>query len=295
MAKRLAQGPYVEAHAKSAVWFCRSPLLRGTLWMKCVDARVPKDAPRKLYAMLQNRVQLVKNSTDKSLTWNSELSVVAVALQQIQLDLDRTLPRLRSGEKKVFGIEGSKGAELAKILGSFAAHRPDVGYCQGMSFLAAIVALHIDDEVDQFHAFVHVVGLPFMYAAYTFNMDVVRSYFAHFDNLVNDFLPGVWHHFKRLKVEYSIFLTEWWFTCFVRSLPLEIARRFWDAIFVDGEVALFCCALALLNYLQQDILDCESFDDVLMILTACPSEIDSTRFWELWDQEHWHKNVRIHV
>lgn len=267
--------------------------IRGELWLVCLEPRLYREITTVLYGMLQNRMATVRAKRDDESNLNTEESSLLESLKQLELDLDRTLPRLMSGEKRVFGCEGPKGVELGNILEIFSAFRPDIGYCQGMSFLAAMVALHIENEVDQFRAFMHVVNLPFFYAAYTFDMTVLRGYFAIFDVVFEEFLPILRSHFVQLEVDCSIFLTEWWFTCFVRSLPLRIACRFWDGLMIHGESMLFWASIALLHYYEAELLKCETFDEVLMLLTTKPGDIDSDRFWELWAQQNWPKQIRI--
>ena len=59
----------------------------------------------------------------------------------IETDLPRTFPHL-----KVFQPGGSHYDELQRILEAFTMHRPDIGYVQGMSYVAAILLLFMNEH-----------------------------------------------------------------------------------------------------------------------------------------------------
>ena len=64
--------------------------------------------------------------------------------RMIEVDLPRTFPRL-----SLFQKEGTFYAQVGEVLEAFAAYNPHLGYVQGMSFLAGMLMLHMD----QFHSF----------------------------------------------------------------------------------------------------------------------------------------------
>jgi USP6 N-terminal-like protein len=64
--------------------------------------------------------------------------------RQIDLDIERTLRdhvlfRTRFGQAQV---------SLFKILVAYSNHDPQVGYCQGMSTVAAFLLMYFDEEVE---------------------------------------------------------------------------------------------------------------------------------------------------
>lgn len=64
---------------------------------------------------------------------------------------------------------------LHNILGAYACYRPDVGYVQGMSFLAATLLLNMD-ETDAFIAFSNLLNRPAHMAFFRVDQPVVRQY-----------------------------------------------------------------------------------------------------------------------
>lgn len=61
-------------------------------------------------------------------------------------DVPRTFP-----ENKYFAFKDTsdkKKDKLQKVLRAFAANNPEIGYCQGLNIVAAVILLVVDDEVD---------------------------------------------------------------------------------------------------------------------------------------------------
>ena len=69
--------------------------------------------------------------------------------KQISLDVVRTFSKQRVPQ--FIAPIGSKQNLLYNVLAAYAKHEPDVGYCQGMNFLAALILIGVDfDEVSAF-------------------------------------------------------------------------------------------------------------------------------------------------
>jgi hypothetical protein len=60
----------------------------------------------------------------------------------IDTDIPRTFPKLGG----IFQHEGIYNAKLYRILEAFTMYRPDIGYVQGMSYVAATLLLFMDNE-----------------------------------------------------------------------------------------------------------------------------------------------------
>ena len=54
-------------------------------------------------------------------------------------------------------------------------YRPDIGYVQGMSYLAAVVLIHIEDEQRSFQTFANLMLKTPMMPFYTFNEEFVTK------------------------------------------------------------------------------------------------------------------------
>ncbi|KAI4874769.1 hypothetical protein NFI96_023552 [Prochilodus magdalenae] len=82
------------------------------------------------------------------------------SLELIKLDISRTFPNLC-----IFQRGGPYHDVLHSILGAYTCYRPDVGYVQGMSFIAAVLILNMH-TADAFIAFANLLNKPCQMAFY---------------------------------------------------------------------------------------------------------------------------------
>jgi hypothetical protein len=173
------------------------------------------------------------------------------ALGQIELDLYRTMPY-----NVFFGGNGPGVAKLRRVLVAFSRWNPQVGYCQGMNVIAAILLLTYATEEDAFWSLVSLVEniLPEGYFSpplLTSRADqrVFNHYFARF-------LPKLNEHFTNLNVQIDAITFDWFLSCFTDALPADVLFRIWDVFLcVEGPVHLFRIALALFRIHERQLLD----------------------------------------
>lgn len=151
-------------------------------------------------------------------------------------------------------------------------YRADVGYVQGMSYLAAVFLLNLDE----YHAFICLANLlnnPCYMVFFSMNMDKIRIYMDALEVAMAKEVPKVYKHLKELGITSEIYLIDWVLTLYSKSLPLDVASRVWDATFSEGEVFVFQTALGILR-LYGSILDNAPFDECMTLLTHLPPDID---------------------
>ncbi|KAF6133226.1 TBC1 domain family member 14 [Phyllostomus discolor] len=98
------------------------------------------------------------------------------------------------------------------------------------------------------------------------------TYFAAFEVFFEENLPKLFAHFKKNNLTPDIYLIDWIFTLYSKSLPLDLACRVWDVFCRDGEEFLFRTALGLLK-LFEDILTKMDFIHVAQFLTRLPDHL----------------------
>ncbi|KAL3133657.1 hypothetical protein ABBQ32_008168 [Trebouxia sp. C0010 RCD-2024] len=164
--------------------------------------------------------------------------------RQVELDLPRTFP----SNAWVASAEGQSA--LRNILLAFSVHKPDVGYCQSMNFVAAMLLLCLDlSEERAFWVMVALIddnGILYhdMYAS-----DLVGTHveMRSLEELTFKKLPKLYKHLQAQQCEMSIIATDWFLCLFATTLPSETAARVWDALLNEGPKVLFRVALALLK------------------------------------------------
>uniref|UniRef100_A0A8C6I4J5 TBC1 domain family, member 14 n=1 Tax=Mus spicilegus TaxID=10103 RepID=A0A8C6I4J5_MUSSI len=85
-------------------------------------------------------------------------------------------------------------------------------------------------------------------------------------------LPKLFAHFKKNNLTADIYLIDWIFTLYSKSLPLDLACRIWDVFCRDGEEFLFRTALGILK-LFEDILTRMDFIHSAQFLTRLPEDL----------------------
>jgi hypothetical protein len=167
--------------------------------------------------------------------------------RQIDLDIERTLR-----DHVLFKIRYSQSqVSLFKILVAYSNLDVDVGYCQGMSTIAAFLLLYFD-ESGAFGAFVRLMSRDDLRLMYQSGFPLLFEYFWIQERLMAKFLPRLSSHFQRHSITTSIYATKWYLTLFL-SFPTRLAARIWDLFLFYGIDILPLTAVALLKMHEKRI------------------------------------------
>lgn len=71
----------------------------------------------------------------------------------------------------------------------------------------------------------------------------MAAYYATYTALLCDNLPALGAHMESEGVTPDLYLVDWLYTLFSKSLPLDVACRIWDVFLRDGETFLVRAAL----------------------------------------------------
>lgn len=173
-------------------------------------------------------------------------------------DLNRTFPEI-----KMFREKGGYGQmKLGRVLRAYSAYDIQVGYCQGLTFLAGPLLLHMDDR----SAFCTLIQLMEDYdlrSMFTADMAGLQLRMYQFESLFSEQLPELYNHFKSLNVS-SIYASQWFLSFFAVTCPLSMLVRIFDLVFSEGAIpTLMRVALAVLGRNQRVLM---AFDDDEQIL-----------------------------
>ncbi|XP_050437091.1 TBC1 domain family member 12-like [Adelges cooleyi] len=189
-------------------------------------------------------------------------------LDYIYLDITRTFPHLG-----IFQQGGPYCDILKRVLSAYVCLRPDVGYIQGMCFIAAILLLNME-EVDAFIGLVNLMESPCLKTFYTVNHPIMTSYFSTYNDLLKHNLNKLSAHFSNIGLTPEMYLVDWIYTVYTKSMNLELASIIWDNFLRDNDQFLFQTALGILHcnesiLLQMDSIMCAQY------LTKLPDSITS--------------------
>ncbi|XP_041840771.1 LOW QUALITY PROTEIN: TBC1 domain family member 14 [Melanotaenia boesemani] len=257
-------------------WQGIPPSVRGKVWSLAVGNEL--NITHELYSICLARAKekwktTAAPSTDTETEDVSGSSDRESSLELIKLDISRTFPQLC-----IFQQGGPYHDVLHSILGAYTCYRPDVGYVQGMSFIAAVLTLNLD-TADAFIAFANLLNKPCQMAFFRVDHSLMLTYFAAFEVFFEENLPKLFAHFQKNNLTPDIYLIDWIFTLYSKSLPLDLACRVWDVFCRDGEEFLFRTALGLLR-LYQDVLTCMDFIHMAQFLTRLPDLIPAEQLFQ---------------
>ncbi|XP_030923605.1 EVI5-like protein isoform X1 [Quercus lobata] len=171
---------------------------------------------------------------------------------------------------------------LYNVLKAYSVFDREVGYVQGMGFLAGLLLLYMSEE-DAFWLLVALlkgaVHAP-MEGLYLVGLPLVQQYLFQFDNLAREYLPKLGEHFTQEMVNPSMYASQWFITVFSYSFPFHLALRIWDVflyeiyiyhIHLQGVQIVFKVGLALLKYCHDDLIKLP-FEKLIYALRNFPED-----------------------
>uniref|UniRef100_A0A1I7WBN7 Rab-GAP TBC domain-containing protein n=1 Tax=Heterorhabditis bacteriophora TaxID=37862 RepID=A0A1I7WBN7_HETBA len=102
---------------------------------------------------------------------------------------------------------------LLNVLAAYSMYNTEVGYCQGF----------------------FVPGFP-----------KLSRFEEHFKKVLKKYKPRIFKHLEKQDIPY-IYLTKWWFGCFLDRVPFSLALRLWDVYILEGDPILIAMALNIMK------------------------------------------------
>ncbi|KAG8552318.1 hypothetical protein GDO81_004474, partial [Engystomops pustulosus] len=189
-------------------WQGLPPSVRGKVWSLAIGNEL--NITPELYEIFLSRAKERWKSFSETTSENeSEDAGVSLAdreasLELIKLDISRTFPSLY-----IFQKGGPYHDLLHSVLGAYTCYRPDVGYVQGMSFIAAVLILNLE-EADAFIAFANLLNKPCQLAFFRVDHSMMLKYFAAFEVFFEENLPKLFLHFNSYSLTPDLYLIDWY-------------------------------------------------------------------------------------
>lgn len=167
----------------------------------------------------------------------------------ITRDINRTFPA-----HDYFKDTGGDGQDsLYKICKAYSVYDEEIGYCQGQSFLAAVLLLHMPEE----QAFSVLVKIMFEYGLrelFKQNFEDLHCKFFQLERLMQECIPDLYTHFLNLGLEAHMYASQWFLTLFTAKFPLYMVFHIIDLLLCEGISVIFNVALSLLKTSKDDLL-----------------------------------------
>ncbi|XP_053229251.1 rab GTPase-activating protein 1 isoform X4 [Podarcis raffonei] len=167
----------------------------------------------------------------------------------ITRDINRTFPA-----HDYFKDTGGDGQDsLYKICKAYSVYDEEIGYCQGQSFLAAVLLLHMPEE----QAFSVLVKIMFDYGLrelFKQNFEDLHCKFYQLERLMQEYIPDLYNHFLDISLEAHMYASQWFLTLFTAKFPLYMVFHIIDLLLCEGISVIFNVALGLLKTTRDDLL-----------------------------------------
>uniref|UniRef100_A0A673Y2Y5 Rab GTPase-activating protein 1 n=1 Tax=Salmo trutta TaxID=8032 RepID=A0A673Y2Y5_SALTR len=151
----------------------------------------------------------------------------------ITRDINRTFPA-----HDYFKDTGGDGQDsLYKICKAYSVYDEEIGYCQGQSFLAAVLLLHMPEE----QAFSVLVKIMFDYGLrelFKQNFEDLHCKFFQLERLMQEYIPDLYNHFLNVGLEAHMYASQWFLTLFTAKFPLYMVFHIIDLLLCEVSIYL---------------------------------------------------------
>lgn len=178
-------------------------------------------------------------------------------MEQIDLDLPRTFPHVREVD--------IQRASIRYVLLNYSRSNPHIGYCQGMSFPAAVLCTNLSQSAanTRFQSCLEKVRELWLPGFHIF--ETVKQ---AFDALLEHQSQTLARSFQAQDVILDVFLLDAWLTMFARWLPFQMLQRVLDFVESQGFSGVLSLTVAVVNYHRDSIVGVEK-SDALLELWKC--------------------------
>ena len=206
------------------------------------------------------KINLVKELIDYNITSNIYKNILSFANQaqtkdkkyksvfeEIKRDINRTFytEKFTKGNGKLI---------LINVLSALAFIRPEIGYCQGMNFIAGALIELIEEEEKIFWIFLSFIDNIDMNLLYLKNMPDYSIRVFQLNYFIKQYFPDLFNHFKKNQITPDIIFSKWILTIFANYLPFEMCYKICDLFIIDKWKAIFRISIILLDSIKDKLL-----------------------------------------
>ncbi|KJH45842.1 TBC domain protein [Dictyocaulus viviparus] len=168
---------------------------------------------------------------------------------------------------------------LLSLTSSFIA---SLQYFKRMSQIAALFLMYLDEEETFWCIHALMVGRKYtMHGFFVPGFPKLARFETHFKKILKKYRPLVYKHLEKNDIPY-IYLTKWWFGCFLDRVPFSLALRLWDVYILEGDCVLLAMALNIMKMHEKTIRTTRIENFMDFIQTTLPSNFgysdDETMF-----------------
>lgn len=219
--------------------------------MKRVFKGVPLQLRGQVWALLLDVEKVKSENAGKYERMKEQAQLYSPEIKQIDLDINRTF-RNHIMFMDRFGV---KQQSLFHVLSAYSVYNTEVSYCQGMSQIAAILLMFMNEE-DAFWALSQLLTNQKhgMHGFFVPGFPKLQRFQNHHDQILSKLLPKLKKHLDKEQMSSGIYSTKWFLQCFIDRTPFTLTLRLWDIFILEGEKVLTAMAYTILQLHKKRLL-----------------------------------------
>lgn len=182
---------------------------------------------------------------------------------QLDVDINRS-----SRNHIMFKDRYGKGQiALFNVLKAYSILDPELGYCQSMSDVAALILKYFEEE-EAFWLLVKIIEdekFQF-YGRYVDGFPLLKRTFYVHNRLLEIALPSLSKHLKKYNIIPEYYCLKVYMRIFVVGYTFEMTLRAWDLFLYEGSDILYSLFITILSYYEKEILSTKG-DNILQVLS----------------------------
>ncbi|XP_038316357.1 USP6 N-terminal-like protein isoform X4 [Canis lupus baileyi] len=172
-------------------------------------------------------------------------------IMQINLDVNRTF----RSHTMFWDRYGVRQRALFHVLAAYSVYDTEVGYCQGMSKITAILLTFLPEE-DTFWALAQLMTIDrhAMHGFFIPGFQKLLRFQAHHERVLERAVPDLKKHMDEEQMSTGIYTPKWFPQCFLSQTPFSLTQKLRDVYILDGERVLTAMAYTILKVHRKRLL-----------------------------------------
>ncbi|XP_039096013.1 TBC1 domain family member 4 [Hyaena hyaena] len=244
---------------------------------------VPKSRRGEIWQFLALQYRLRHRLPNKQqppdISYKELLKQLTAQQHAILVDLGRTFPT-----HPYFSAQlGAGQLSLFNLLKAYSLLDKEVGYCQGISFVAGVLLLHMSEE-QAFEMLKFLMYDQGFRKQYRPDMMSLQIQMYQLSRLLHDYHRDLYNHLEENEISPSLYAAPWFLTLFASQFPLGFVARVFDIIFLQGTEVIFKVALSLLSSQETLIMECENFESIVEFLKTMLPDMNTSEMEKIITQ-----------
>ncbi|XP_041894249.1 USP6 N-terminal-like protein isoform X2 [Corvus kubaryi] len=212
---------------------------------------IPLQVRGQVWSLLLDVEKMKKENEGKYEQMKEQAKCFSSEIKQIDLDVNRTF-RNHIMFRDRYGV---KQQALFHVLSAYSVYNTEVSYCQGMSQIAAILLMYLNEE-DAFWALAQLLTNQrhAMHGFFIPGFPKLQRFQAHHEQILNKMFPKLKKHMDKEQMTTGIYTTKWFLQCFIDRTPFTLTLRLWDIYILEGERVLTAMAYTILKLHKKRLL-----------------------------------------